>query len=267
MRRVLLLALVALAVVGPARVGLAPGRADVAGTRIGLPGSTTTVATSVSWDGTPRTFVLHVPGGLLAPAPLLIALHAYAQDADGLRRATALERAADRAGVIVAFPQGVRRSWNAVGCCGAARRDDVDDLGYLDAVVAATRARALVDPDRVALTGFSNGALLALRYGCERAGSVAAVAVVAGTVVSPCRPVGRVAVLDLHGEQDRTIPVQGGRNAALDAEFPPVTQALQPFAEHGGEVGVHVVPDEGHVWLPGATGAVLRWVLDHPRTP
>ncbi|MCW2779542.1 MAG: hypothetical protein JWN17_3267 [Frankiales bacterium] len=265
MRRVLLLALLLLAVVGPARAGFAPGTPAVpppAQPRVGLPGYTAELPSGL--DG--RRFVLHVPDGLLAPAPLLLVLHAYAKDAAAVRSDSRLEDVADRDGFLVAFPEGVHRSWDAGGCCGRSRDDAVDDVAYLDAVVATVRARALVDPSRIAVSGFSNGAMMALRYACERADVVSAVAVVAGTVVAPCRPSRPVAVLDLHGAADRTVPVLGGTNAQLHADFPPVSASLQPFRDAGGEVRVVVVPREGHHWLTGASGAVWDWVRDHPRT-
>ncbi|MCU1693567.1 MAG: putative lipoprotein [Frankiales bacterium] len=264
MRRAVLLALVLLGIVAPARAGFAPS--DVAPPvaalpAVGLPAFTGRVDSGV--DG--RPFVLHVPKGLLGPAPLLLVLHAYSQSARTMRPYTRFEELADRAGFVVAFPDGRSGSWDAGGCCGVARDERVDDVAYLDGVLAATRARALVDPQRIALTGFSNGGMMALRYACERADVVASVAVVAGTLVAPCTPSAGVDVLDLHGSADRTVPVDGGRNESLSAEFPAVRRALTPFSRAGGEVQVRVQAGEGHHWVTGASAAVWDWLRDHPK--
>ena len=114
--------------------------------------------------------------------------------------------------------------------------------------------------------------MMALRYACERSAVVSAVAVVAGTVVAPCAPAAPVAVLALHGTADRTVPLAGGRNERLAADFPAVSTSLQPFRAADGEVSVVPVAGAGHGWMRlgpqgvDATAAVWDWLRDHPRT-
>lgn len=240
--------------------------------RIGLPGSTQTFATSKSYDGQARDFVLHIPDGLLAPAPLVVALHAHSQDAAAIRAYSRLEALADEQGFVVAFPSGAAGSWNAGTCCLPGSRDGVDDVAFLDEVLALARSKALIDPQRIAFTGGSNGAMMALRYACERADVVAAVAVVAGPLIAPCTPSQPVPVLVLHGAKDRVIPLNGGPNPKLGVTFPPVGPSLEPFRKAGGEVALRVVPRAGHEWMTrgkhglDATSAVWSWIRDHPRT-
>ena len=52
-------------------------------------------------------------------------------------------------------------SWNAGGCCGAAAQQDVDDLGFLRAVVGWVAARADVSSNYA--IGMSNGGMMAYR--------------------------------------------------------------------------------------------------------
>jgi polyhydroxybutyrate depolymerase len=237
----------------------------------GVPGSTTNVATSHSYQGKGRSFVLHIPDGLLAPAPLVVALHAHSQEPKAIRAYSRLEALADEQGFVVAFPEGASGSWNAGLCCVPGSRDQVDDLAYLDEVIALARTRTAIDPARIALTGGSNGAMMALRYACERPEVVASVAVVAGPLIAPCTPELPVPVLVLHGAKDKVVPLDGGRNPALGVTFPAVDPSLEPFRKAGGEVQLQVVPRAGHDWMTrgrhgvDATRAVWAWMRDHPR--
>jgi polyhydroxybutyrate depolymerase len=238
---------------------------------VARPGSTTTVATSKSYRGKVRTFVLHVPDGLLAPAPLVVALHAHSQESKAIRAYSRLEALADEQGFVVAFPEGAAGSWNAGLCCVPGSRDGVDDIAFLDEVIALSRTRTLIDPNRVALTGGSNGAMMALRYACERPEVVASVAVVAGPLVAPCAPELPVPVLVLHGAKDKVVPLNGGFNQKLGVTFPPIGPSLEPFRKAGGEVQLQVVPRAGHDWMTrsahgiDATRAIWSWMRDRPR--
>lgn len=237
---------------------------------IAVPGSTTTIPTTQTYDGRARSVVVHVPDGLLAPAPLVIALHAHSQTPATIRGYSRLERLADEQGFVVAFPGGSGGSWNAGACCHPGRRDSVDEIAFLDEVQAIARTRARIDPDRVYLTGSSNGAMMALRYACERADQIAAVAVVSGPLVAPCSPARAVPVLVLHGAKDKVVPLDGGPNPRLDVTFPAVERSLQPFRTAGGDGRVQVVPSAGHEWMTrdkhgvDASRAVWDWLRDHP---
>ena len=193
-----------------------------------------------------------------------MALHALHQTPDTIRAATGLEALADEKKFVVAFPGGAHGSWNAGACCGRARDGDLDDVAFLDEVIASVRDRVLVDPSRIGLTGFSNGAMMALRYGCERSTVVSAVAVVAGPLAAPCAPASPVAVMEVHGRRDHVVPLAGGRNPQLRALFPPVESSLDPFRDVGSRVRVEVIGG-GHGWPTGAARHVWDWLRTHPR--
>ncbi len=275
MRRHLLWLLLALAVVLPARVGLAP---TVAEAHVGGSGAVATLvgtaqlATSDQYGGQPRRFTLHVPSGLLAPAPLVLVLHGLRQDPQRIREFSQFEAVADRQGFVVGFPGGVGGSWNAGACCGPAARQGIDDLTFLDHVIAKARQSALIDPARIYITGYSNGAMMALRYACERPSLIAAVAVVAGSVTAPCMPDVAVAVLDLHGNRDTVVPLRGGPSRELHVAFAPVSAGLAPFATAGGEVALQVLPRATHRWMTlksdgfAASDVLWDWLRDHPKS-
>lgn len=236
----------------------------------GRRGSTQTLATSFRSGSGTRNVIVHVPAGLLAPAPLLIALHGRAQLGEAIQRYSGFDALADREGFVVAYPDGVAGSWNAQGCCSPATGKGVDDIAFLDEVIRLVQARTPIDPDRIAMTGGSNGAMMALDYACERPDVISAVAVVSGPYVSRCVPTRPTPVLELHGGLDKLVPLAGGSVPSLGVTFPAVDASFDPFRRAGSEVVVQVVPSAGHMWMTrDATGVdasaeVWDWVRDHP---
>ncbi len=269
MRKHALWLLLAVAILVPARVGLTPTLASAhAPTQLV---GTSLVTTQDTYQGRARAFILHVPPGLLAPAPLVLVLHGLHQDPQRIRAFSHADHVADDNGFVVAYPGGLMGSWNAGICCGDAAAQQVDDLTFLDHVIARARASALIDPARIYLEGYSNGAMMALRYACERPSVVAAVAVVAGSVTSPCAPDAPVAALDLHGNRDTVVPVRGGLSRQLHLAFAPVARGLEPFAARGGDVRVETLPRSTHRWMTlqadglDASAALWDWLRDHPK--
>jgi phospholipase/carboxylesterase len=123
----------------------------------------------------------------------------------------------------------------------AAARPDFDAL--LEGIVAA---HGLTDAlDRVALVGFSQGAMMALDALVSGRWPVACVVAFSGRLASPpplAPPPGAAALL-IHGEDDPAIPSQESRDAAA---------ALQ---ELGVRTRVEVLPGVGHKATP--EGAAL----------
>jgi polyhydroxybutyrate depolymerase len=179
-----------------------------------VPGGTSTETLTLD-DGTERTYRVHVPDGLPAgePVPLLLALHGGGGSAEQFARNSGFDAVADREGFIVAYPDGsgAIRTWNGGYCCGAADRDDIDDVAFLRALVDELREAYPVDPDRVFAAGHSNGGIMSYRLACEAADVFAAIGVVAGSVgIESCAPSSPVSVVHIHGDQDQNHPIDGG---------------------------------------------------------
>ena len=158
--------------------------------------------------------------------PLIVALHGAFKTAAKFEKETGLSRLADRDGIVVAYPDGIGilgllQHWNAGFCCGKAARDGIDDIGFISRVIEDTRARLSIDPRRVYLVGFSNGGMLAYRFGAERPRQVAAIAVLGAAIGArsgPDAPYERiptpgdaVPLIVFHGRDDPLIPYDGGR--------------------------------------------------------
>ena len=209
------------------RPAVSPGpRAEGATTVVGLP-----------YAGVDRSYRLFVPSRLPAgPRPLLLALHSLAKSAGWFEAARHLDLEAARIGALVAYPDGIGHSWDAGTCCGVAARTDVDDVGFLAAVISDVESRVPIDRRRLAIVGSSNGAMMAYRFACERSDLVHVIVSMSGTDVAPvCALAQPVSLLHVHGAADDTVPYAGVASSGLDTSgFPPVRAVVADFARRDG---------------------------------
>ncbi|OJF15725.1 alpha/beta hydrolase family esterase [Couchioplanes caeruleus] len=162
---------------------------------------------SLTVDGRQRTYLMYRPASAKAGAPLVVVLHGAVGTGRQAAQAYGWDAEADKGGFLVAYPDGVNRTWNvSPDCCGVAARDDVDDVGFITKLVAAVPG---VDPKRVYATGISNGAMLAYRLACETT-IFAAIGPVAGTMLNECDDPAPISIIHIHGDKDPTVPYGGG---------------------------------------------------------
>ncbi|HLY82415.1 MAG TPA: PHB depolymerase family esterase [Acidimicrobiales bacterium] len=249
-----------------------------------------TAQETLTWDRQPRTYLVHLPDPL-APGshpPLVVVLHGATLTARQTERYYHWDALADARGFAVVYPQGVNDAWNAGTCCSDAPSRGTDDVGFVGAVIADATTRFAADPSRRYLTGVSNGAMMALRFECERPAELAAIGSVAGTFTSPCDHPPPVAFIAIHGLADRVVTygpssstVEAGpdirlpaaetigRFLAADACHDPVTASEGPVHTQtatcgpGLDVRVITIDGAGHQW-PGATIDAARLALDGP---
>lgn len=165
-------------------------------------------------------------------APLILALHGGGGSGDQFARNSGLSAPANRQGYAVIYPEGTGRAatWNGGSCCGQAQARQVDDIAFLDQVIADATARFGLDPGRVYLTGMSNGAIMAETYAAQRPERVRAVAGVAGTMdTSLFKPAGAVPLLHIHGTADDRVPYGGGQGKNLRNRFASVASVESAF--------------------------------------
>jgi len=242
--------------------------------------SVTTLALEVPVGSRQRTAVIVAPTG---PAPaagwsLVLAFHGGQSHPDMMRRFSGLDDWAAAGAAVVAFPAGTGSrpgmfTWNGGNCCGEARADDADDVGFAAALIDAVAGRLPIDPRRVHATGMSNGAMMAYRVAAELAGRIASVAPVAGpNAFFPIAPVRPVPVLHFHGTLDQFTPLEGGvgRRSVTRVAHRPVVEGLLEWVHADGcpaEPVREPLPctDEGitverFTWGPGRAGSEVVFV-------
>jgi predicted esterase len=200
--------------------------------------------------GAARAGLLVVPQGYRPgrPAPLVVALHGAGGDARGMARLVSpLARAMPDA--LLALPESRAATWDVLT---SALGPDVEAL---DEALGRVFDRYAVDPRRVAIAGFSDGASYALTLGLSNGELFRAVLAFSPGFEAARARRGRPRVFVSHGSHDRVLPIDG------------TSRRVVPRLEEAGyEVlyrefdGGHAVPDDVQELAAGW----LRWGLAPP---
>lgn len=264
-------------------------RADTGTDRVPGCGRTTypngaSTEASIEHDGVTRTFRVHVPPSYDAdaPTPLVLMFHGGFGSGRQLENGSGMSVVADREGFLAVYPDGTGavRTWNGGGCCNPAARENVDDVGFVDALLDHLESELCVDRARVFSSGMSNGGILSHRLACELSDRIAAIAPVAGTImIDPCTPTRPVHVMQIHGTDDGHVPWEGGFGCGPSgADYTSVPDTLEgwrtrnacdattteTFAMGDGTCdGYEGCADGGDTWLCAIEGGGHSW----PGTP
>ncbi|WP_250289603.1 alpha/beta hydrolase, partial [Frankia sp. CiP1_Cm_nod1] len=170
------------------------------------------------------------------PFPLVIALHSLDNDSTEPQSLWGFEALTGSAGFAVAYPDALNTSWNAGTCCGRSAAEQVDDVGWLRALISHLEQHYPIDRQRVFLVGFSNGGMIAYRYACEHAGEIAGIAVVAASLqTAGCAPAKPVTVVAIHGQLDERVPYAGEAwSETLGTPLRSARESLSPFRASAG---------------------------------
>ncbi|MCW2607596.1 MAG: polyhydroxybutyrate depolymerase [Frankiales bacterium] len=174
------------------------------------------------------------PAGTAVQGAVLVA-HAQNQTMGQALKSYRLEHLPVR-GQLVAYLGGYAGSWNSGGCCGRARAERVDDLGYLSAVLADLRAQMPAGLP-ASMLGYSSGAMLAYAAVCHAQLGLRLVVSVAGTRSSGCTSASLpYRFVELHGARDTTIALDPpGRYASvLGTTAIPARPATRTLAQAAG---------------------------------
>jgi polyhydroxybutyrate depolymerase len=242
-------------------------------------------------NGLDRSYILYVPTSINwdAPVPLVFVFHGGTGNAQSAIVMSGFNDVADQNGFMLAYPNGAGRlsddkllTWNSGDCCGYAQEKNMDDVGFVRAIVAELESMVDIDAKHIFATGLSNGAMLSQRLACEAADIFAAVAPVAGTLNFPqCQPSQPVSVIEFHGTADQHVLYDGGRgpDALVDVDFVSVQDSVEFWVtanecttqaqtnsfddirhevwvgcEAGTAVELYIIIDGGHAWPGGGSG-------------
>lgn len=149
---------------------------------------------------------------------LVVALHWSTGTGENIRSASGFDAMAQASGsTIVAYPDGIAKSWNAGGCC---RQNEMDDVEFLDALIAAVKGRHPTI-EHVVMFGQSNGGMMAYRYWLEGEHRISAFAVQAAAIseggdLGDFTSVPYAAhLMHWHGALDTVVPLVGRESKDL----------------------------------------------------
>lgn len=177
---------------------------------------------SLTLGGRVRSFALVRPPGLQPNAPVLVVLHGSLMNGPQMRSmlGPGFERLARAQGAVVVYPTGVEGHFNdgRLTASYSARTLDIDDLGFVRAIVATLAAELQIDRQRVYAFGYSNGGHMAMRLATEAPDLVAGILVANANVPTPDNMGWKLAeggtvppVVLIEGTKDPINPYAGGR--------------------------------------------------------
>jgi poly(3-hydroxybutyrate) depolymerase len=196
-----------------------------------------------------RAYILHTPPLLRRqPAmadgrPAMIVLHGVKDTPEHFESVAGFKAYSDRDGDLVAYPEGVRESFNAGLCCGDASAYGVDDVTFLSDVVNDLKSRGA---SRISVVGFSNGGMMAYRLACARPDLVDTVGVMSGALEIP-RCNGPIRALAIHGLKDTSVPWKGQRYSTKLRCFLRAQGTIRSAAP-GSDIIIQQLPGYPHRW-------------------
>jgi polyhydroxybutyrate depolymerase len=199
----------------------------------------------------------------------------------------------DKEGFIVVYPQGLVQRWN-VGF--GSLKFDTDDVGFINELINRLEQKYAIDPNRIYVTGFSNGAMMAYLLGAALSDKIAAIAPVAGSVGAmmnnvleiipdPSQP---VSVIVFHGTADTSVLYEGDGflSVAESVAFwvrhdecfinpqnetssnGQVIKSVYSGGLNGTEVVLYTIVNLAHDWPTtpiNATDIIWNFFISHPK--
>jgi phospholipase/carboxylesterase len=186
---------------------------------------------SLGNDG--RDGLLYVPAGYAAatPAPLVLMLHGATGSARGALRP--FRDLADGAGLVLLAPESRGTTWDAI------RGEYGVDIAFIDRALAQVFQRVAIDPARLTIEGFSDGATYALGVGLTNGDLFQHVIAFSPGFVLPIDAHARPHVFISHGTHDQILPID-----QCSRRIVPQLQRAKYDVHYQEFDGPHAVPPE-----------------------
>lgn len=180
------------------------------------------------------------PTAARGPLPLLVLFHGAGGDAAG--GMSPLAGLADRYGVVLLSPASRSGTWDAI------RGGFEADVEQVDAALAATFSAVAIDPERIGVAGFSDGASYALGLGLANGDLFGRIMAFSPGFVPAGPRHGRPAVFVSHGRADDVLPIRS------------TSRKIVPALERDGCSVRYREFDGGHSVPPRIAGEALDWL-------
>ena len=246
--------------------------------------------------GRNRFYKIHLPIGysFQKSYPLVFVFHGGLGNPDIISKQTRFSEKADKEGFIVVYPYGTGSfnkkllTWNTWDCCGYAKKNDINDVDFINAVLKRIKSEYLIDEKRIYAAGLSNGGMMCYLLACELSEYFAAIAPVAASMFDTvsCDPKSEVSIIAFNSINDENILYNGPSEADTSAEMKtlPVEKVINMWVnnfncvhlrtsdsssfqkisyinKNGTEIILYKMLSGGHSW-PG--GEKLRKFADNP---
>jgi phospholipase/carboxylesterase len=199
---------------------------------------------AVATDG--RDGLLYVPAGYTpsTPAPLVVMLHGAGGSARGAVRP--FRELADEAGLVLLAPESRGTTWDAI------RSDYGADIAFIDHALASVFRRVAIDPTRLTIEGFSDGATYAIGVGLTNGDLFQRVIAFSPGFVLPIDPHAKPRLFISHGTRDQILPID-----QCSRRIVPQLERARYAVQYREFDGPHAVP-------PDIAKAAIAWMSAAP---
>lgn len=196
-----------------------------------------------------RDTLLYIPesAAKVEKAPLVVSLHGATRDAN--RGIELLKALSDEHGFLLLAPASRDTTWDAIG------GDWGGDVAFVNESMARTFEMWNVDPARVAMAGFSDGASYSLSIGLANGNMFRAVFGFSPGFVVPAPHTGKPPVFISHGTLDPVLPI-----AACSRRIVPQLKKEGYNVTYREFEGKHTLP-------PDIAADAMRWFMDMSGSP
>ena len=179
---------------------------------------------STTFQGVERLFYLHGTVETNESSPLIVYLHGYRKKEEALAARSDLIRLtwgslnalADDEGFLVAYPAAYYGRWSMFEGLRDTTLEDgrmVDDVGFIFHMVEQLVDQGLANPQRIYLSGFSDGAIMSYKVLCLADTPFAAAAPMGGSMYhkhrDDCAAKSPPPLMVIAGTNDRILPYDG----------------------------------------------------------
>ncbi len=189
---------------------------------------------------TGRSALLHVPPG--AVRALVVVLHGAGGTAEG--GLALLRKHADDHGLVLLAPASAGPTWDAITGEGAR------DTAALDGALREVVTRVPLQPERVGVAGFSDGASYALTLGLSNGDVFSRIVAFAPGFSAAREHRGRPQLLVTHGVHDEVLPIER------------TSRRVVPALRRAGYDVDYREFDGGHVVPPDLAAHAARWLSE-----
>jgi predicted esterase len=231
------------AVAGRAAIRAPLGEAGRLSTRAHKPARDVSPGEHVLDEQGNRHAILFVPSTYdpKRAAPFFLALHGATGSGESMLRGS--RDAAEAHGVVVLSPSSRDYTWDAI------RGPYGDDFARIDRLMNDVFDQCAIDPSRVAVGGFSDGASYAVSVGLQNGDVFTHIVGHSAGFIIPGTPHGKPKVFLSHGRQDRILPIdQCGRRIAAQLKHDGYDLRFDEF-------------DGGHMATPEMREIAIKWFV------
>ena len=193
---------------------------------------------------TERDGLLYVPESAAKHqrAPLIISLHGAGRTAD--RAIELLRSLSDEHGFLLLAPQSLAQTWDVINSAYG------PDIAFLNQSLRRTFELRDVDPARVAIAGFSDGASYSLSVGLSNGDFFGAVFGFSPGFVVPGEFTGRPRIFISHGTNDPILPIDE------------CSRRIVPALKRSGYRVTYREFEGKHTLPPEVAAEAMRWFMN-----